>query len=84
MNGCRFEDTVSVKDLMNIPQKELMVKIYIQTLKTNGDVTEHREKIDKLEKEVKEKIGWKVFATLTGILVLLITTFNVLNLLTGR
>jgi len=44
-----FEDKMSVEDLMKKPQKELMVEIYIQTVKTNGAVTRHNKDIETLK-----------------------------------
>jgi len=77
----RFEDTVSIHDLMNLPDKELMAKIYIQTLKTNGTVRKHEDDIECLQKEMKDKIGWKMFTVLTGVISFLIILFNILNLI---
>jgi len=77
----RFEDTVSIHDLMNLPDKELMAKIYIQTLKTNGTVRKHEDDIEYLQKEMKDKIGWKMFTVLTGVISFLIILFNILNLI---
>ena len=76
----RFEDTVSIHDLMNMPDKELMANIYMQTLKTNGTVRKHDDDIGCLKKEMKDKIGWKMFTVLTGIISFLIILFNILNL----
>jgi len=78
--GKRFEDTVSIHDLMNLPDKELMAKIYIQTLKTNGTVRKHEDDIECLQKEMKDKIGWKMFTVLTGVVSFLIILFNILDL----
>ena len=79
-DGKRFEDNVSVEDLMKRPQKELLAEIYIQTLKTNGTVTQHSTEIVDLKKEMKDKIGMKLFGLLTGIIAFLIIIFNVLDL----
>jgi len=80
----RFEDIVTVKDILKENnQKELLAKIYIQTLKTNGQVRENCEEIETLKRECKEKIGWKVFATISGILAAIIVLFNVLNIIAG-
>ena len=78
--GKRFEDTVSIHDLMNLPDKEIMAKIYIQTLKTNGTVRKHEDDIECLQKEMKDKIGWKMFTVLTGVVSFLIILFNILDL----
>jgi len=95
MDGRRFEDYMSVEDLMKRPQKELMVEIYIQTLKTNGSIALHCEQIEELKDavklrattadvldlktELKDKIGMKLFAIITGIVGLLIVVFNVID-----
>lgn len=78
--GKRFEDTISIHDLMSMPQKELMAKIYIQTLKTNGTVKDHEGRIDCLEKEDKNNIKTKVFTIGSTIIGFLIILFQVLNL----
>jgi hypothetical protein len=76
----RFEDTISIHDLMSMPQKELMAKIYIQTLKTNGTVKDHEGRIDCLEKEDKQNIKTKVFTIGASVIGFLIILFQVLNL----
>ena len=78
--GKRFEDTISIHDLMSIPQKELMAKIYIQTLKTNGIVKDHEDRIDCLEKEDKQNIKTKVFTIGASVIGFLIILFQVLGL----
>ena len=78
--GKRFEDNVSVDDLMKLDEKTLMTKIYIQVLKTNGTVRRHEEDIDCIQKELNDKISWKMFSILTGVISFLIILFNVLDL----
>jgi hypothetical protein len=78
--GKRFEDTISIHDLMSMPQKELMAKIYIQTLKTNGAVKDHEGRIDCLEKEDKHNVKTKIFTIGSTIIGFLIILFQVLNL----
>lgn len=82
-NERRFEDSVSVKDLMTMDDKELMANIYIQTLKTNGQVKANTQDIECLQKEMKDKIGWKIFATLTGVITFVFVLFQVLNYFKG-
>jgi len=78
----RFEDKVTIHEILSDnTQKELMAKIYIQTLKVNGTVRKHCEDIEKLQIEMREKIGWKIFATISGILAAIIVLFNVLNII---
>ena len=80
----RFEDNVTIKEVLSEnSQKELMAKIYIQTLKTNGQVRETCKDVETLQKQMNEKIGWKVFATISGILAAIIVLFNVLNIIAG-
>jgi len=80
----RFEDKVTIEEILaNNKQKELLAKIYLQTLKTNGTVKKNCEDIEKLEVEMRGKIGWKLFASLVGILTALIVLFNVLNTVAG-
>jgi hypothetical protein len=80
----RFEDKVTIHEILSEnSQKELMAKIYIQTLKVNGTVRKHCDDIEKLQIEMREKIGWKVFATISGVLAAVIIFFNVINLLAG-
>ena len=78
--GKRFEDNISVDDLMKLDEKTLMTKIYIQVLKTNGTVRRHEEDIDCIQKELNDKISWKMFSILTGVISFLIILFNVLDL----
>jgi len=98
--GRRFEDNVSVHELMNLPQKELMAKIYIQTLKTNGATKLNCEKINVLEDtmklkannadvtdirtELKDKIGWKLMTALFAFLVGVNLIFGLLQYFSGR
>lgn len=60
-DGRRFEDKVSINDFMNMPEKELLANIYIQTLKTNGTVRDHEGRIDDIEKEYANKDDIKAF-----------------------
>ena len=85
-DGKRFEDTMSVEDLMKKPQKELLAEIYIQTLKTNGTVDRNCKDIESLQIEMKDKIGnkellrvEKIFGLIFGIAGLIIVIFNILD-----
>ena len=98
--GRRFEDNVSVHELMQLPTKELMAKIYIQALKTNGTTTANCQEItvikedlkDKADKtdvesvktEVKDKIGTKLFAILSAILGVIIAGATIAQFYLGR
>jgi predicted transcriptional regulator len=80
----RFEDNVTIKEVLSEnSQKELMAKIYIQTLKTNGQVRETCKDVEKLQKQMNEKIGWKIFTAISAILAAIIVLFNVLNIVAG-
>lgn len=80
----RFEDKVTIEEILaNNKQKELLAKIYLQTLKTNGTVKKNCEDIEQLQIQMRDKIGWKLFASLVGILTALIVLFNVLNTVAG-
>jgi hypothetical protein len=78
----RFEDKVTIHEILSEnSQKELMAKIYIQTLKVNGTVRKHCDDIEKLQIEMREKIGWKIFTAISAILAAIIVLFNVLNII---
>ena len=98
--GRRFEDSINIHELMNLPQNELMAKVYIQVLKTNGTVIQNCDKIAHLEGEVdkkadkadvadlrnelKDKIGWKLMTALFAFLVGVDLIFGLLQYFTGR
>ena len=79
-DGKRFEDKINIADLMRKPDKELLVEIYVQALITNGNVATNTTNIGGLQKDMKDKIGMKLFGFLTGIIAFLIIIFNVLDL----
>jgi len=76
----RFENKISIADLMKKPDKELLVEIYIQALITNGNVATNKGNITNLQKDIKDKIGMKLFGLLTGIIAFLIIMFQVLDM----
>ena len=80
MDNKRLKDNISINDLMKKPGKELLVEIYIQALITNGNVATNRGNIDNLQKDIKDKIGMKLFGLLTGIIAFLIIMFQVLDM----
>ena len=69
----RFEDKLSIADLMKKPQKELTAMIYQQIVRTNGIVRQNCSDIDNLQKEIKDKVSFKFIRNLSIILGLLIT-----------
>lgn len=80
-DGKRFEDNVSVEDLMKKPQKELLVEIYIQTVKTNGTVAQNCKDINILQTDMKDKIGMKLFRNLTIVLGVIIAFATLIQLI---
>lgn len=66
----RFEDKVSAEDLLKKPPKEIQIMTYIQVVKTNGQVIQNT-------KDIKEKIGWKLFSCITGMIAFIIIIFEV-------
>ena len=79
-DGRRFEDKVSINDFINMPEKELLASIYIQTLKTNGTVRDHEKEIDDLKTCMKEKMDWGMFKRLSIVMGLLISALTVPSL----
>ncbi len=88
----RFEDEISIEDIMNEKNDVLIAKIYVQVLKINGTVAKHAKDIEHIrencilqEKSIREKLSTK-FSTkgvtiLTAALALIIILFNVLELI---
>ena len=72
----RFEDTMSVEDLLKKPIKEIFIMAYIQICTTNGQVKKNT-------KDIKGKISWKIFAPIATILGLLLTYIIIINNLSG-
>ena len=79
----RFEDKLSVEDLLKKPAKEIQIMTYLQAVKTNGTVSRHDKCITTLEDEMKTKIGWKVFVVGASVITAIILTFSLINLLGG-
>ena len=79
----RFEDSVKVEDLMKKPQKELSVMIYLQAVKTNGNVKINDIRITKLETKCDSFISTRSFTIGSVILGTLIVAFNILNYFVG-
>ena len=42
MEDRKFEDKVSVEDLLKKPAKEIQIMTYLQAVKTNGTVSRHQ------------------------------------------
>jgi hypothetical protein len=80
----RFEDTVSVDDLMKKPEKELLTMIYIQAVQTNGTVAQSCKDIAELQTDMKDKIGWKLFRNFGIILTTLIAIITILSLIIDK
>jgi len=95
----RFEDTLSVEDLLKKPAKEIQIMTYLQAVKTNGTVTRHdkcinaleedmkdkadKTDVDKVEKKGEGKIGTKGFYIVGTILGIILTYIAVINSLGG-
>ena len=86
MSDRRFEDKVSVDDLLKKPVKEILIMTYVQTVKTNGQVAENCDTIAKLQEEIKDKIGieelsrmQKIFAWTTGSIGFILIVFNIFD-----
>lgn len=83
-SGRRFEDNISVEDLMKKPQKDLLVEIYIQAVKTNGTVVKNCSDIADLQAKIDDKVGTKelnrferIFLIITGMGGFFILIFNI-------
>ena len=80
----RFEDKLSVGDLLKKPAKEIQIMTYLQAVKTNAQVAKNIENIEKnascietIKTDVKDKIGVKLFKIITIIAMALLVAFNV-------
>ena len=90
-DGKRFEDKVIIEDILKEPSKIVIAKIYLQTLKTNGMVTQNSEDIVVLQDDMKDKIGWKLFKKIAIFLTVIISILtvpsviiNIINLVVGK
>jgi hypothetical protein len=79
-----IENEISVEDLMKKPQKELLTMIYVQAVKTNGIVKDHTGRIGSLEKDMKDKIGWKMFRNFGIIFTIIIAMITIAGYILGR
>ena len=86
MPNRRFEDKLSVADLLKKPAKEIQIMTYMQACKTNGTVTRHEDEIGALQAEVKLKIGMeelersqKIFNRLMIIVGGVLVIFNIFD-----
>ena len=87
----RFEDKVIIEDILKEPSKIVIAKIYLQTLKTNGIVTQNSNDIVVLQDDMKDKIGWKLFKKIAIFLTVIISILtvpsvimNIINLVVGK
>ena len=55
MDGRRFEDKLTLEDLLKKPAEEIRALTYMQTVKTNGTVIRHEKEIQRLEDEMDTK-----------------------------
>jgi len=93
----KFEDKVSVEDLFKKPAKEIRIMTYMQTVKTNGQVAENIERIEKntsyiedIKEDMQDKIGikelnrmQKIFIWATGSIGFILVAFNIWDRLGG-
>ena len=93
----KFEDKVSVDDLLKKPTKDILIMTYLQAVKTNGQVAKNIENIEKnaicieaIETDVKDKIGikelnriQKIFIWATGSIGFILVVFNVWDRIQG-
>jgi hypothetical protein len=86
-----IEDTLKVEDVLKDPSDIILAKVYIQTLKTNGTVKNHEERIGKIEDCMDDKIGVKgitklavIVSFVLGLLMLISSTVGILNLIFGK
>ena len=79
-DGKRFEDKVEIADLIKQPQKEILARIYQQVLKTNGTVSQNCKDITKLQDDMEDKIGMKLFRNLSILLGILITASTLIQI----
>ena len=75
----RAEDNISKEELMGKPLKDLVVETLLQAKQTNGQVVRNCNAIEKLQDEMKDKIGWKLFALISGVIAVIILIFNVFD-----
>lgn len=80
----RFEDQMTIKEIMGeYNQKELMARIYIQTLKTNGQVRDSCKDIDELKIEMKTKMDWNNIKRAGILLTVIISILTIPNIVIG-
>ena len=82
----RFEDKLSMEEMMKKPAKVVRAMTYMQVVKTNGTVTRHENEIGDLQKDIKDKIGiaelnrmQKIFAWITGSIAFILIVFNIID-----
>lgn len=79
-DGNRFEDKVPIADLMKKNTKELLMMIYIEQIKTNGNIKNHDTRITCLEEDNKHTIKTKIFIVGASILGFIIILFQILDM----
>lgn len=80
MTESKFEDRLSVVDLMKKPQKELIARIYQQVVETNGTVRNHEARLGEAENCLEDKMDWKQFKRMGIILTIIISLLTVPSL----
>jgi len=93
----KFEDKVSVKDLLKKPTKDILIMTYLQAAKTNAqvarnikDIEENASRIKAIKTSVKDKIGikelnriQKIFVWATGSIGFILVAFNIWDRIQG-
>ena len=76
-------DDLPLEQLINEPNKVIQIATYLKVREMNGSVRKNCADIERLKKEMADKIGWKLFAALTGFMTFLIILYNVLDRVGG-
>ena len=76
-----IKDKIDAKDLNKKPGRELLIMIYMQTIKTNGIIADHERRIHIIEKLVNDKIGLKLFKNISIALGTIMILFTILNII---
>ena len=76
-----IKDKIDAKDLNKKPGRELLIMIYMQTIKTNDIIADHERRIHIIEKLVNDKIGLKLFKNISIALGTIMILFTMLNII---
>jgi len=93
-----IEDEIKLEDVLKEPSKNIIAKIFLQALKTNGSIKrldceneDRKTEIKELSDEVKDKIGIKAFnkiavivTVILSLIMILSSAVGILNLIMGK